>query len=34
MLLKVDVAFFSPKIYLNETHVELIDDKFLYDTVD
>ena len=27
------VAFF-PKIYLNETHVELIDDKFLYGTVD
>ena len=26
--------FFFSKIYLNETHVELIDDKFLYGTVD
>ena len=34
LLLKVDVAIFSPNIYLNETHVELTDDKFLYGTVD
>ena len=31
LLLKV--AFFFPKIYLNQTHVELIDDKFLNGTV-
>ena len=30
LLLKVA---FSPEIYLKETHVELIDDKFLYGTV-
>ena len=28
------VAYFFSKIYLNETHVEFIDDKFLYGTVD
>ena len=27
-------SIFSPKIYLSETHVELIDDKFLYGRVD
>ena len=27
-------SIFFPKIYLNKTHVELIDDKFLYGTVD
>ena len=32
LLLKV--AFFFLKIYLKETHIELIDDKFLYGTVD
>ena len=26
--------FFFSKIYLNETHVELIEDKFLYGMVD
>ena len=31
--LLLQVAFF-PKIFLNETHVELTDDKFLYGTVD
>ena len=32
LLLKV--AYFFPKFFLNQTHVELIDDKSFYGTVD
>ena len=28
------IFFFFPKLYRNQTHLELIDDKFLYGTVD
>ena len=38
LLAKINFAekssIFFPKIYLNQTLVELIDDKFLYGTVD